>query len=90
MPEETPVTRLEEAVAAKEAAERRADAIRKEGAETFAKAVVRALVEDGMKPKEVAAATDVSYETIRRIARAADVERLREPTVTSRRKANED
>jgi hypothetical protein len=41
----------------------------------------------GLKPKTVAAATGYSYETIRRIARANDIGRLREPTVTSRKKA---
>lgn len=80
------MTRLKEALDAKKHAEEKADAIRRRGAEAFADAVVTALVEDRMKPKEVAAATDVSYETIRRIARDRGVERLREPTVTSRRK----
>ncbi|MEU7323331.1 helix-turn-helix domain-containing protein [Streptomyces griseoviridis] len=89
MPEETPVTRLQAAVAAKDAAEEKAREIRDQGAAVFAEAVVLALTQDGMKPKEVADATGVSYETIRRIARAAEVERLREPTVTSRRKAQE-
>lgn len=87
MPEETPVTRLKEAVAAKEALERKANEIRSNASAVFAAAVVVALVDDGMKPKEVAEATGVSYETIRRIARDHKVDRLREPTVTSRRKA---
>lgn len=82
------MTRLKEAVNAKKRAEEEADAIRRRGAETFADAVVVALVEDGLKPKDVAEATEVSYETIRRIARERGVERLREPTVTSRRKAS--
>lgn len=85
------MTRLQAAVAAKQAAEeeakKAAQAIRAPAAEAFADAVVTALVHDGMKPKEVADATGVSYETIRRIARTRNVERLREPTVTSRRKA---
>ncbi|MER6976022.1 hypothetical protein [Streptomyces carpinensis] len=89
MPEETPLTRLQAAAAAKKAAEDEAQKIRDKGAAQFAEAVVYALTHDGMKPKEVADATGVHYETIRRIARAADVERLREPTVTSRRKAEE-
>lgn len=78
MTEEETVTRLKEAAEAKRAAERTA-------AENFERAVVAALVE-GLKPKTVAEATGYSYETIRRIARANDVSRLREPTVTSRKK----
>lgn len=89
MPVEDPLTRLREAAAAKNRADQEAQAIRDNAAAAFADAVVRALTQDGMKPKEVADATDVSYETIRRIARARDIERLREPTVTSRKKAGE-
>lgn len=92
MPEEDPVTRLQKAVAARNAAEEEAkaaaQAIRQRAADAFADAVVTALVDDGMKPKAVAEATGVSYETIRRIARSRNVDRLREPTVTSRRKAS--
>ena len=79
MTEEETVTRLKEAAEAKRAAERTAS-------EKFESAVVAALRE-GLKPKTVADATGYSYETIRRIARANDIGRLREPTVTSRKKA---
>jgi len=79
MTEEETVTRLKEAAEAKRAAEKAA-------AKEFEDAVVVALI-DGLKPKAVADATGYSYETIRRIARARNVERLREPTVTSRKKA---
>jgi transposase len=80
MTEEETVTRLKEAAEAKRATERAA-------AEKFERAVVAAL-RDGLKPKTVADATGYSYETIRRIARANDIGRLREPTVTSRKKAS--
>lgn len=77
--------RLQQGLVAKKRAEERADEIRKAGADEFADAVVYALGE-GMKPQAVAKATDVHYETIRRIARDRNVDRLREPTVTSRTK----
>ncbi|MEU0181486.1 hypothetical protein ABZ312_09880 [Streptomyces sp. NPDC006207] len=89
MPVEDALTRLQQAAAVRTRAEEEAQAIRDRAAAEFADAVVYALTEGGMKPKEVAEATDVSYETIRRIARARDIERLREPTVTSRKKAGE-
>ncbi|NEB92407.1 hypothetical protein [Streptomyces bauhiniae] len=79
MTEEDTVTRLKQAAEAKRMAEQAA-------AKDFERAVVAALLE-GLKPKTVADATGYSYETIRRIARANDVGRLREPTVTSRKKA---
>jgi hypothetical protein len=82
MTEEEVVTRLKQAAAAKKKAE--ADA-----ASTFAGVVADAL-RGGMKPATVAAATGYSYETIRRIARANHIEPLREPTVTSRKKAQPD
>lgn len=78
MTEEEAVTRLKQAADAKRAAE---DAAAKQ----FETAVVDAL-RAGIRPKTVASATGYSYETIRRIARANDVGRLREPTVTSRKK----
>lgn len=78
MTEEEVVTRLKKAATAKRAAEQAA-------AKKFEDAVVVALTE-GLKPKTVAEATGYSYETIRRIARAHEVARLREPTVTSRKK----
>lgn len=80
MTEEEAVTRLKEAAAAKRAAE---DAAAME----FESAVVEAL-RGGLKPAVVAKATEYSYETIRRIARKHDIGRLREPTVTSRKKAS--
>jgi hypothetical protein len=79
MTEEEVVTRLKQAAEAKRAAEKAA-------AKQFEDAVVVALI-DGLRPKAVAEATGYSYETIRRIARANDIGRLREPTVTSRKKA---
>lgn len=79
MTEEEAVTRLKEAAEAKRAAEEAA-------AKDFETAVVDAL-RAGLKPKTVADATDYSYETIRRIARKYGIGRLREPTVTSRKKA---
>lgn len=78
MTEEETVTRLKQAAEAKRAAEQAATA-------EFEQAVVDAL-RAGLKPKTVADATDYSYETIRRIARKYGIGRLREPTVTSRKK----
>jgi hypothetical protein len=80
MTEEEVVTRLKQAAAAKKQAE-------KDAADQFAVAVADAL-RTGLKPKAVAEATGYSYETIRRIARAHDIGRLREPTVTSRKKVD--
>lgn len=79
MTEEETVTRLKQAAEAKRAAEETA-------AKDFESAVVDAL-KTGLRPAKVAEATGYSYETIRRIARANDIGRLREPTVTSRKKA---
>lgn len=79
MTEEETVTRLKQAAEAKRAAEEAA-------AKDFESAVVDAL-KSGLKPVRVADATDYSYETIRRIARKHGIGRLREPTVTSRKKA---
>lgn len=79
MTEEEVVTRLKLAAAAKKQAE-------EDAASAFADAVADAL-RGGMKPKSVAEATGYSYETIRRIARARSIGRLREPTVTSRKNA---
>lgn len=79
MTEEEAVTRLKQAAEAKKKAEQ--DAV-----ETFADAVADAL-RAGVRPRTVANATGYSYETIRRIARAKKIEPLREPTVTSRKKA---
>ncbi|MET9222402.1 hypothetical protein ABZX65_27060 [Streptomyces sp. NPDC003300] len=77
MTEEEAVTRLKQAAQAKRAAEEAA-------AVSFETAVVEAL-QGGLRPAKVAEATGYSYETIRRIARANNVGRLREPTVTSRK-----
>jgi hypothetical protein len=82
MTEEEVVTRLKQAAEEKARAEKGAVA----AADAFAVAVADAL-RAGLKPKTVADATGYSYETIRRIARANDIDRLREPTVTSRKKA---
>lgn len=79
MTEEEVVTRLKQAAEAKRTTEQAA-------AKQFEDAVVEAL-RGGMKPAVVAKATDYSYETIRRIARKYDLAPLREPTVTSRKKA---
>lgn len=79
MTEEEVVTRLKEAAKAKRDAEEAA-------AKQFETAVVDAL-RSGLKPAKVADATGYSYETIRRIARRNKLDRLREPTVTSRKKA---
>lgn len=79
MSEEETVTRLKEAAEAKRAAEEAAT-------KQFEDAVAAALLE-GLRPKTVADATGYSYETIRRIARRRNIEPLREPTVTSRKKA---
>ena len=86
MTEEEVVTRLKQAARAKKRAEDRAGTLVKNATEAFDQAVVDALGA-GIKPKTVAETTGYSYETIRRIARAHDVEPLREPTVTSRKKA---
>lgn len=79
MTEEELVTRLQQAADQKRSTEETA-------AKAFEAVVVDAL-RGGMKPSKVATATGYSYETIRRIARANDIGRLREPTVTSRKKA---
>jgi DNA invertase Pin-like site-specific DNA recombinase len=84
MPEEEVVTRLKQAARAKQRADKRAKDLVKNATEAFDQAVVAAL-NAGLKPTEVAKATDYSYETIRRIARANHIEPLREPTVTSRK-----
>ncbi|MFF8297701.1 hypothetical protein ACF07M_20205 [Streptomyces globisporus] len=86
MTEEEVVTRLKEAAAAKKAADAHAKTLTKEAGDAFEVVVVEALT-GGMKPAKVATLTGYSYETIRRIARARNLDRLREPTVTSRKKA---
>lgn len=78
MTREEAVTRLQLAAEAKRQAEQDATA-------AFTAAVVEAL-RAGVKPAEAAKATGYSYETIRRIAREHGIERLREPTVTSRKR----
>jgi transposase len=79
MTEEEAVMLLEQALRDKKAADKAAR-------EAFEEKVVEAL-RGGMKAAQVAAILGVHYETIRLIARAHNVERLREPTVTSRKKA---
>ncbi|MEU7092952.1 hypothetical protein [Kitasatospora aureofaciens] len=91
--EDDPVTsRLEAALKARKDADARAQEIKDQAADAFADAIVEAL-DSGMKPQAVATTIGMSYETVRRIARERGVQRLREPTVTSRKKAastNED
>jgi hypothetical protein len=82
MTQEEVVTALKKAATAKKRAEKSADSAHK----AFEMTVADAL-RQGLKPARVAELTGYSYETIRRIARAHDVEPLREPTVTSRKKA---
>ena len=82
MPEEEVVTRLKKAAAAKKRAEKSAD-----NAHKAFEVIVADALREGLKPAQAATLTGYSYETIRRIARAHDVEPLREPTVTSRKKA---
>jgi hypothetical protein len=82
MNQEEAVTRLKRAAAAKKRAEKSADTAHKAFEVTVAEAL-----REGVKPALVAEVTGYSYETIRRIARAHEVEPLREPTVTSRKKA---
>ena len=86
MNEEEVVTRLKQAAAAKKKADTRAKKLTDAAGEAFEAVVVEALA-SGIKPAAVAKATDYSYETIRRIARKHQLEPLREPTVTSRKKA---
>lgn len=76
------MTRLKKAAAAKKRAEKSADSAH----QAFEVSVADAL-RGGLKPARVAELTGYSYETIRRIARAHKIEPLREPTVTSRKKA---
>src|SRR5436190_21246793 len=83
MTEEEVVTRLKQAAEAKKAADDRAKELAKEAGDAFELVVVEAL-SGGMKPARVAEVTGYHYETIRRIARARNIERLREPTVTSK------
>lgn len=86
MEDDDPVTsRLEAAIKAKNAAEDQAKQIKAAAADAFADEVAYA-VAAGMKPHVVAEKIGMSYETVRRIARSRDVARLREPTVTSRKK----
>lgn len=89
MAKEEAVTTLRRAAAAKRRADKRVKEMTKTSIDAFEAAVVEALTTGGLKPVEAAQATGYSYETIRRIARAHGVEPLREPTVTSRKKAGE-
>ncbi|MCE7083476.1 hypothetical protein [Streptomyces sp. ST2-7A] len=84
MPEDV-MTRLKQAARAKRNARARADKLVSAANSGFEAAVLEAL-NDGRKPGEIADATEHSYETIRRIARAHGIKPLREPTVTSRKR----
>lgn len=85
MPEtEDAVSRLRAAVRRYERATQAAARSRDDLANVIAEAL-RA----GVKPRAVAEVTGYTAEHIRRIARAHHVPRLREPTVTSRRKQRE-
>lgn len=55
-------------------------------ARTHRDEAIAAALRAGIKPKAVVDETGLTAEQIRRIAREHDVPRLREPTVTSRRK----
>ena len=81
MGDRTVEQQLAEAAAGKRAAAEAARA----AAERF-EDVVEAALRSGLKPAQVAEVSGYSYETIRTIARARGVDRLREPTVTSRRR----
>lgn len=56
-------------------------------AEAEYRAAIAAAIDTGaMRPAEIADLVGKNYETVRRIAREAGVKRLREPTVTSRKR----
>ncbi|MFV2195284.1 hypothetical protein [Nocardiopsis sp. LOL_012] len=81
MRQEEAVQKLEEAVQQRKAAE---EQLKK--ARTAIDEGIVALLRDGMGPKDIAPIAEVSYEKVRTLARAHDIKRLREPTVTSRKK----
>jgi hypothetical protein len=85
MPTEDAVTRLRTAVRSY----RRADKAVKDARTHRDEAIAEAL-RAGIRPKDVVDETGLTAEQIRRIAREHDVPRLREPTVTSRRKLEPD
>ncbi|MFE9391644.1 hypothetical protein [Streptomyces sp. NPDC006784] len=81
MTEEEVVTRLRSAVRSHKRAKEGEARAREDLSEAIA-AALRA----GMRPRDVAAETGYTAEHVRRIAREHNVPRLREPTVTSKRK----
>ncbi|MFE5332520.1 hypothetical protein ACFRCG_39700 [Embleya sp. NPDC056575] len=85
MPTEDAVTQLRTAVRTF----KRADKAVKD-ARTHRDEAIAAALRAGIKPKAVVDETGLTAEQIRRIAREHDVPRLREPTVTSRRKQESD
>lgn len=84
-PTEEAVNRLRDAVRRYKRATDTADRARTELGDLIAAAITA-----GVKPRDVVAETGFTAEHIRRLARARGVEPLREPTVTSRRKAQPD
>ena len=57
--------------------------------EEYKAAIADAIETDAMTPSQIAAVIGKNYETVRRIARKAGAKRLREPTVTSRKKSED-
>jgi hypothetical protein len=84
-PTEEAVTRLRGAVSRYQRATKTVERVRGELGETIAAALIA-----GVRPRDVAKETGFTAEHVRRIAREHGVPRLREPTVTSRRKAAEE
>jgi hypothetical protein len=82
-PEEA-VTRLRNAVRRYKRATDAADRARTELGDLIAEAITA-----GVKPRDVVVETGFTAEHIRRLARQRGVEPLREPTVTSKRKAEQ-
>jgi hypothetical protein len=82
---EEAVIHLRGAVSRYQRATKTADRLRGELGDVIAAALIA-----GIRPRDVAKETGFTTEHIRRIARDHDVPRLREPTVTSRRKAERD
>jgi hypothetical protein len=80
---EEAVTRLRDAVRRYQRATKTADRTREELGDVIAAALTA-----GVRPRDVVTETGFTAEHVRRIARKHDVPRLREPTVTSRKKAS--
>ncbi|MFE2973305.1 hypothetical protein [Streptomyces sp. NPDC059258] len=81
---EEAVTRLRQAVRRHDRAQAAADRAREELAVVIADAL-----RSGVRPRDVSKESGYTAEHIRRIARRLDVPRLREPTVTSLKKAEQ-